>query len=158
MTRRCGGQEVNQRAGKTVAFKALQESGNLAVGGFRGDREADGIHVRNDCLNFEEYRSRFGIFDSWSGWPLRPGGLLILRTGHDEKHKKPEPNQHDENHDEGVNAGTFAFFIRIRLITHDDVPRGPWRGSASWLHPTIDPFPQTRGLQLHGRTRLLGLR
>src|SRR6266849_7921719 len=87
---RCGRQEIGQGAGKPIIFKPLQKSDDLAVGCFWRDSETDGIHVRDGCLDFEEYRRRFEIFDDRSGWPFRSGGLFVLRAGHDEEHKKPE--------------------------------------------------------------------
>ena len=46
-------QEFGQGAGEPIVFKPLQESGNLAVGCFRRNRETDGIHVQDGCVDFE---------------------------------------------------------------------------------------------------------
>ena len=78
VTRRGGGQEIGQGTGKPVLFKPLQESGDLAFGRFRGDRETDGIHVQDGCVDFEEHGRGFGIFDDRSGWPFGPGDLFVL--------------------------------------------------------------------------------
>ena len=119
VARRSGRKELSQCTGEPVLSKPLQESGNLAVGRFRGNGETDSIHVRDGGVDLEEHGRGFGIFDTRTGWSFRPGDLFVLRAGHDEKHKKPEPDEHAENHDEGVDSGPFSFFIGMRLFTHD---------------------------------------
>ncbi len=120
---RGGGQELGQGAGEPVLPKPLQESGNLAVGRFRGNGETDGIHVRDSGVHLEEHGCSFRIFDGRAGGSFRPGGLFVLRAGYDEKHKQPEPDQDGEHHDEGVNSGALAFLVGIGLIAHGGVPR-----------------------------------